>query len=696
MLRPMSSPKPLLSVSDYHALANELIEHDRRYYTEANPTISDLEYDLMTQALRAYEEANPTEIVAWSPTRKVGHQPASSFPKVERPVAMLSLDNTYGEDDLRAFFDRVVKGLDGVVPVFSVEPKIDGFGIELTYKQGLLTLGATRGDGRIGEDVTPNVRVVKGVAGKLREPIDIVVRGEIYMTKREFLAVNEERDALGEETFKNPRNLAAGSIKLLDPKEVARRPMRTILYEVVDGERYAPGHLASLELVKRLGLPVSKDNSRATSWEELHEQIVQWRDKRDSLDYEVDGLVVKVDAFAQRGALGTTSKFPRWAIAYKFPARQVTTLVRQLELNVGRTGAITPVAILEPVELSGTTVSRASLHNWDQVGRLGLGVGDRVLLEKAGEIIPQVLGVTVTGDGDRFTAPTECPSCQTALLREEGKVVLICPNRLACPDQLQAAIEFFGSRGQMNIDGLGEKLVTQLIAAKLIGDVADIFDLTTEPLEKLERFGKLSAQNLVASIAKAKQDATFSRLLSALGIAHVGGVVAKLIAARYLRLSALREAAAAKTAEELVVELCEIDGIGDIIAIAVDRFLRDDHARLILDKLAARGVDPSEPVAERATEGPLVGKTLVVTGTLTQPRADVQKRIEAAGGKIVTSVSKKTSYLVAGADTGKTKLEAAEKHKVAILDEAALEKLLNGEDIEASEADAAAAEPSES
>ncbi len=696
MLRPMSSPKPLLSVSDYHALANELIEHDRRYYTEANPTISDLEYDLMTQALRAYEEANPTEIVAWSPTRKVGHQPASSFPKVERPVAMLSLDNTYGEDDLRAFFDRVVKGLDGVVPVFSVEPKIDGFGIELTYKQGLLTLGATRGDGRIGEDVTPNVRVVKGVAGKLREPIDIVVRGEIYMTKREFLAVNEERDALGEETFKNPRNLAAGSIKLLDPKEVARRPMRTILYEVVDGERYAPGHLASLELVKRLGLPVSKDNSRATSWEELHEQIVQWRDKRDSLDYEVDGLVVKVDAFAQRGALGTTSKFPRWAIAYKFPARQVTTLVRQLELNVGRTGAITPVAILEPVELSGTTVSRASLHNWDQVGRLGLGVGDRVLLEKAGEIIPQVLGVTVTGDGDRFTAPTECPSCQTALLREEGKVVLICPNRLACPDQLQAAIEFFGSRGQMNIDGLGEKLVTQLIAAKLIGDVADIFDLTTEPLEKLERFGKLSAQNLVASIAKAKQDATFSRLLSALGIAHVGGVVAKLIAARYLRLSALREAAAAKTAEELVVELCEIDGIGDIIAIAVDRFLRDDHARLILDKLAARGVDPSEPVAERATEGPLVGKTLVVTGTLTQPRADVQKRIEAAGGKIVTSVSKKTSYLVAGADTGKTKLEAAEKHKVAILDEAALEKLLNGEAIEASEADAAAAEPSES
>jgi DNA ligase (NAD+) len=682
MLSPMSSPMPPRTLSgpqDYHALANELIEHDRRYYTEANPTISDVEYDQLAQALRAYEEANPGEIVDWSPTRKVGHQPASSFPKVERPVAMLSLDNTYGEEDLRAFYERVVKGLDGEVPVFSVEPKIDGFGIELTYKKGLLTLGATRGDGRIGEDVTPNVRVVKGVASKLRKEIDIVVRGEIYMTKREFLAINEERDALGEETFKNPRNLAAGSIKLLDPKEVAKRPMRTILYEVVDGERYAPGHLASLDLIKELGLPVSRDNSRATSWEELHQQIVEWRDRRDALEYEVDGLVVKVDAFAQRFSLGTTSKFPRWAIAYKFPARQVTTLVRELELNVGRTGAITPVAILEPVQLSGTTVSRASLHNWDQVGRLGLGVGDRVLLEKAGEIIPQVLGVTEKGEGERFTAPTACPSCKTELIREEGKVVLICPNRLGCPDQLQAAIEFFGSRGQMNIDGLGEKLVTQLIAAKLIGDVADIFDLTTEPLEKLERFGKLSAQNLVAAIAKAKKDATFSRLLSALGIAHVGGVVAKLIAARYLTLSALRAAATAKTAEELVTELCEIEGIGEIIAVAVDRFLRDEHAKAVLDKLAARGVDPQEPVAERATEGPLVGKSLVVTGTLSQPRGEVQKRIEAAGGKIVGSVSKKTHYLVAGADTGKTKLEAAEKHGVPVLDEAALEKLLSGE-----------------
>ncbi|NJM91161.1 MAG: homogentisate 1,2-dioxygenase [Myxococcales bacterium] len=317
----------------YLALVDELLEHDRRYYVEANPTISDVEYDALLRKLRGFEEDHPEQVVAWSPTRKVGAQPSSDFPKVERAVAMLSLDNTYGEDDLRAFYDRVMKGLDGEDTVFSVEPKIDGFGIELTYTGGLLTLAATRGDGRIGEDVTANARTVRGVASKLRQPLDIVVRGEIYMTKAEFAAINEARDALGEETFKNPRNLAAGSIKLLDPKEVAKRPMRTILYEVVDGERYAAGHLASLELIRAAGLPVSSYNSRAASWEELHQQIVQWRDRRDELAYEVDGLVVKVDSFAQRASLGATSKFPRWAIAYKFTARQATATVG--EANAG-------------------------------------------------------------------------------------------------------------------------------------------------------------------------------------------------------------------------------------------------------------------------------------------------------------------------------------------------------------------------
>ena len=659
----------------YTQLVDELTEHDRRYYVDAKPTISDGEYDKLVRSLRELEGSHPDWVVAWSPTQRVGHAPVSEFAKVERPVAMLSLDNTYSEDELRAFYDRVVKGLDGDVPAFSIEPKIDGFGIELTYKGGVLVLGATRGDGRIGEDVTANVKMVKGVALRLREPMDIVVRGEIYMTKDEFEAINAERARNGEELFKNPRNTAAGSIKQQDPREVAKRPMRTILYEVVDGERYAAGHLASLELIRRLGLPTSSHNSRAASWDELHAAVYGWQHRRDDLPYEVDGIVVKVDDFAQRVALGATAKFPRWAIAYKFPARQVTTTIRDLELNVGRTGTITPVALLDPVEVSGTTVSRASVHNWDQVARLGLGKGDRVLLEKAGEIIPEILAVTEKSDGPRFEPPLTCPFCNSTLEREDGKVALLCPDRIACPAQRLGAIEFFASRHQMNIDGLGEKVVAQIVEAGLVEDVSDLFVLTQTQLEGLDRFGELSAKNLIAAIATAKKAATFSRLLAALGIANVGSVLARPIAQKYGSLSKLRAAAAGKPSEEFVAEVDAIEGVGEVVARNVDAFLRDAHVAAVLDKLFARGVDPDEPVSATA-DGPLSGKTLVVTGTLTAPRADVQKAIEAAGGKVAGSVSKKTTYLVAGADTGKTKLEAAQKHGVTVIDEAELERLL--------------------
>ena len=664
--------------SDYLALVDEVTEHDRRYYVDANPTISDVEYDALHRKLVELERAHPDWIVAWSPTQRAGHAPISEFPKVERAVAMLSLDNTYNEADLREFYDRVIKGLDGDEPVFSVEPKIDGFGIELTYKDGVLALGATRGDGRIGEDVTANVKLVKGVALRLREPIDIVVRGEIYMTKAEFAAINAARAAAGEELFKNPRNTAAGSIKQMDPAEVKKRPMRVILYEVVAGERYANGHLASLELIRRLGLPVSSHNSRASSWDELLACVHSWQDRRDELPYELDGLVIKIDDFAQRAALGTTAKFPRWAIAYKFPARQVTTKLLDMEINVGRTGAVTPVAILEPVDVSGTTVSRASVHNWDQVARLGLRRGDRVLLEKAGEIIPQILGVTEQGPGPAFDPPTECPFCKHPLEREAGRVALICPNRLGCPKQQLAAIEFFASRGQMNIDGLGEKVVAQLVDAGLVKDVADLFTLTPEQLLRLERFGKASAKNLVDAIAKAKADATFARLLAALGIPNVGSVIARPIAEKYRTLSALRAAVATKDTRAFVAELCEIEGVGDTIAINIDKFLRDENASAILDKLVARGIDPEQPVTT-TTGGALAGKTFVVTGTLTRPRADVQKAIEQAGGKVAGSVSKKTTFLVAGEDTGTTKLEAAQKHGVRVIDEATLDRMLAGE-----------------
>jgi DNA ligase (NAD+) len=662
---------------EYLALVDELSEHDRRYYVDATPTISDVEYDKLLVKLREIEAAHPDWVVAWSPTKRVGYAPISEFPKVTRDVAMLSLDNTYGHDDLREFHDRVMKGLDGDSVMYSIEPKIDGFGIELTYKQGVLALGATRGDGRIGEDVTANVRTVRGVVLKLREPIDIVVRGEVYMTKAEFASINAERIKAGEEAFKNPRNTAAGTIKQMDPREVAKRPLRTILYEVVDGERYARGHAASLDYIQRLGLPVSPHNSTAADWDALLAAVESWQARRDDLPYEVDGLVIKVDDFGQRRMLGTTSKFPRWAIAYKFPARQVTTRLVDLEPNIGRTGAVTPVAILDPVDVSGTTVSRASVHNYDQVQRLGLGRGDRVLIEKAGEIIPQILGVTEKGPGPAFETPTACPSCGGPLEREEGKVALLCTNRLGCPAQQLGAIEFFASRGQMNIDGLGEKVVAQLVAAGLVKDVADLFVLRWEDVAELERFADQSAKNLVAAIGKAKESATFSRLLAALGIAHVGGVLAKPIAQKYGTLTALRAACTAKDSAAFVAELCEIEGVGETTAEGIDRFLREPHVGVVLDKLAERGVDPPEPVVV-ASSGALVGMTFVVTGTLSIPRGDVQKKIEVAGGKVAGSVSKKTTYLVAGADTGKTKLEAAEKHGVKVIDEGELDKLIGG------------------
>jgi DNA ligase (NAD+) len=349
-----------------------------------------------------------------------------------------------------------------------------------------------------------------------------------------------------------------------------------------------------------------------------------------------------------------------------------------MEINVGRTGAVTPVALLEPVEVSGTTVSRASVHNWDQVARLGLGRGDRVLLEKAGEIIPQILGVTEKGAGAVFEPPTTCPFCQHQLVREAGRVALLCPNRLGCPAQQLAAIEFFASRGQMNIDGLGEKVVALVIEAKLVSDVSDLFVLTATQLERLERFGKASAKNLIGAIEKAAKDATFARLLAALGIPNVGSVIARPIAEKYGTLSALRAAARAQDSTAMIAELCEIEGVGETIAVNVDQFLRDPDAIIILDKLALRGIDPKQPISNTG-DGPLAGQTFVVTGTLSEPRADVQKKIEQAGGKVAGSVSKKTTYLVAGEDTGATKLDAAHKNGVRVIDEATLAKLIAGQ-----------------
>jgi DNA ligase (NAD+) len=503
--------------------------------------------------------------------------------------------------------------------------------------------------------------------------VSVTVRGEVFMPLADFDKMNAAREAAGVELYKNARNTAAGSLKLQDSAIVATRPLRCTLYEAVGfAEDDAATHLDTLSHLRALGLPTSPNNTLARSYEQLVEVVHGWEARYKKLPYGADGLVIKVNSYAQRDLLGATSKFPRWAIAYKFPADQVTTRVVGLEVNVGRTGAVTPVAMLEPVELSGTTVKRASVHNWDQVARLGLGNGDRVLIEKAGEIIPQVLSVVESGN-DRWQTPTECPSCGTALVREEGAVALRCPNSLGCPEQILSSIEYFCGRGQMNIDGLGEKAVRALYDAGLIRTVADLFTLAPDAVEKLERFAEVSANKLVASIATARDNATLSRLLTALGIPHVGGVAARAITGKYRRMSELL----ALLDGDFVAALTEIEGVGEVIARSLEQFLRAPQSREVLAALAANGVDPVEP-ERAATTGTLSGKTVVITGTLSRPRGQIKKDIEAAGGKVTGSVSKSTDYLVAGENTGKTKLTAAQKHNVTVLTEPALFALLQG------------------
>ena len=742
--------------AEYLGLVDELSDHDRRYYVEAEPIISDVEYDKLLKKLRAIEEEHPAWVVEWSPTQRVGHSPISSFPKVVREVPMLSLDNTYDESELADFHQRVLRGLGlsgdeaGAVN-YVVEPKIDGIGVELSYERGAFRLGTTRGDGRVGEDISQNLRTLRGLPLRLREEVDLIVRGEAFMTRADFTALNEARAEAGEEPFKNPRNTVAGSLKQLDPRLVAERPMQVILYEVVGGERFAREHFEVLARLRELGLPTSEHNSRADSWAALKREVAAWAERRAELPFDVDGLVIKVNSFDQRDALGTTSKFPRWAIAYKFPAQQVTTVIEDLEVNVGRTGAVTPVAMLTPVEVSGTTVQRASLHNWDQIERLGIGPKDRVLLEKAGEIIPQVIAVVERASEQVFPRPSTCPSCGHGLIQEPGRVALLCPNRLACPRQLLASLEFFAGRGQMNIDGLGEKVAQALLDTGLVSNVADLFALSKEDLLTLERFGEQSAQNLVDAIARARDSATFSRLLAALGVAHIGGVAARAIAAHYPDMDALlalvdstapsaeaaalevtaedgagedassaaakaetkskaktktkskaktkagKSATASETETETETEtaadaeaapdaprsftdvLGEIEGVGRIMASSLESFLRDPEAREVLRLLRERGVNPREPATEVTGEGVLSGKRLVITGTLSRPRSDIKKAIEAAGGKVTGSVSKQTAYLVAGADTGSAKLASAEKYGVPVIDEAALDALLAGD-----------------
>ena len=687
------SARPTPDSERYRTLIDELHEHDRRYHIDNAPSISDQQYDRLMRELRELETQHEELRDPQSPTQRVAPQPLSSFSKIERATPMLSLDNTYNTDDLTAFCDRVERGLQGEgatnPAVYGVEPKVDGIGIELAYAKGQFVLGTTRGDGRIGEDITANLRTLRSIPLTLKEPESITVRGEVYIDKTEFERANEDKREAGDEPWKNARNAAGGSLKLLDPRECARRPLRALLYEMVEGETRFTRHSDAIRWLGKLGLPtfvVGDELTLVIGTHALETTVADWAQRRRQLRYEADGLVIKLDHFVQRRLLGSTAKFPRWAVAFKFPAEQVRTQVEGIEINVGRTGAITPVALLTPVEVSGTTVKRASVHNWDEIARLDLRIGDTVVIEKAGEIIPQVIEVVLSErpvSAQRIAPPTECPSCQSTLIRETGEVALRCCNR-ECLEQRVRAVGFFAHRGAMEMEGLGESLAEELVRKGLVHDAADLFGLTLERLvppsdapadtPRVERMAKKSAENLIAGIERSRQSATLSRLLIGLGIPHVGTVAARAIAAAFGSLARLVD----MTPIERRAQVGSIDGIGPVIADAFAAWFTEPRHVILIARLRARGVSPSEPVTT-IPSGPLSGLRVCVTGSLSKPRSEFQRLIEAAGGTFTGSVGKSTDLLVAGDDVGKTKLEAAKKNNVRVIDEAGLLAMLGTE-----------------
>jgi DNA ligase (NAD+) len=659
-------------------LREQIRRHDRLYYVEARPEITDREYDALVEKLRQLEEKHPELVTPDSPTRRIGDEPVPELTSVTHRVPMLSIDNTYSAEDLAAWGRRVEKLLHGEgharEPIrWVLELKIDGVAVSLTFAHGLLELAATRGNGVVGDDITHNVRTIHGVPLRLdleKPPALVEIRGEVYMTNSDLVALNEEQAAKGLAPFANTRNVAAGSIRLLDPRECAARPLRFLCHGV--GDATGLGATSQTELLAwahGAGLPVAPRTKTFDSIDALVEHGTELIEELHELDFEVDGFVVKVDRFDQQKRLGTTAKSPRWAIAWKFEKFEATTKLAGIRVQVGRGGTVTPVADLEPVELAGTTVSRASLHNADEVARKDIRVGDVLVVEKAGKVIPHVVRVEKhlrKHHHKPWSPPTECPECGTPLERDPEGVYIRCPN-VDCPARCRERLKFFASRGAMDIEGLGDKLVEQLVATGLVKDYADLYALTVDQLEPLERMGKKSAQSLVDQI-EASKGRGLARALNALGIRHVGPRVAALLAQQFPSVEKLQEAT--------VEELAEVHEIGDVIAESVHAWLAGEYGRRVIRGLDAAGLMLELPAAERIVEGPLTGKTLVVTGTLEGfSRQAAEEAIRKAGGRASGSVSKKTDYVVAGAEAG-SKLEKAQKLGVSVIDEAEFKRLL--------------------
>ncbi|MDH5675776.1 MAG: NAD-dependent DNA ligase LigA [Myxococcales bacterium] len=668
----------MASAAERHRqLCAEITHHDHLYYVLDRPEISDRDYDRLFAALRALEAEHPELVSALSPTQRVGERPREGIEKAAHEVPMFSLDNTYSAAELSEFDRRVREGLgqdEGEPVTYVAEPKLDGASLEVLYREGRLFRGVTRGDGRVGEDVTENVRTIRGLPLGIADKRPLTLRGEVVIYRRDLERINKLRVEREEEPFANPRNAASGALRLLDSRQAAERGLRIFFYDVV--ERYHDSHDAALLALSELGLPTHGLQRRCAGLSEVVDFIEGFEDLRQTLPYETDGVVVKVDALGERDRLGSTSRFPRWAIAYKYEAERAATKVLGIEADVGRTGALTPVANLEPVALSGTTVSRASLHNIDYVADKDVRVGDTVLIEKAGEIIPQVVGVELElrPEGTRaWEPPRECPVCGSGVVRAEDEAALRCVNG-RCPGRVKAGIFYFTRRGAMDVDRLGKALVEQLVDRGLLMDVGDIFALPgkREALLGLERMADKSVDRVIEAIERAREGRTLAQLLTGLGIAHVGAVAAGLIARRYGTLAALLE----RSSEALEEELSELHGIGPKMAASVAAFFADPEQRAVAQKLLELGVKAEQPLAKVVEGGALEGLSFCVTGVLSKPRDEIHADIEAAGGEVHKSVKKGTRYLVAGAKVGASKRTKAEKLCTEVIDEARLQELL--------------------
>lgn len=655
-------------------LRAEIAEHDRRYYILAKPSISDREYDQLMARLAELESQYPDLVTTDSPTQRVAGGPLQGFKQVTHSAPMLSLDNTYNRDELLEFDSRVRKGLEGQGCRYVVELKIDGVAVALRYRQGRFDLGLTRGDGRTGDDITANLRTIKSVplslSPKGEELSEIEVRGEAFLPKAEFERINRERQEAGEEPFANPRNAAAGTLKQLDPKVVASRRLSLFVYGAARPPEGCHSHWELLELLGRAGFPVNPHARVCRDIEEVIKYCDSWEDKRDELEYETDGMVVKVDSFAQQRTLGATSHSPRWAIAYKFPARRATTVLEDVEFSVGRTGTVTPVALLAPVKLSGTTVSRATLHNQDEVRRKGLHYGDIVVIEKAGEIIPQVVEALVERrkpGAKVVTMPKNCPACGSVLVRDEEASAVRCQN-MACPAQVRARIQHFASRGAMDIEGLGPAVVEQLVSSGMVTDCGDLYYLKKDSLLNLERMAEKSAQNLISAIEKSKQ-APLWRLIHGLGILHVGASAARLLSQRFGSLEALAKAG--------FDDIQKIHGLGPAVAQSVTDFFKSPENRRVLDKIIKAGVRTNE-ASEKGKGRNFEGLTVVLTGGLEGfTREEAAELIMAEGGQVSGSVSKKTSLVIAGREPG-SKYQKAVSLGIRIIDEDEFKRMLEG------------------